>query len=1859
MKKSIIKVSISVTFILFALLFNSISLHAQIINEGFEETQWANPGNATIGTVSVTSATSTMTYFTNPSRSSSSFTSNAAYAGTFDASSTAAATATKTSYTVSYTSSGLNTSPNAGTWYYSSGASSSDTKLSKAHSNSRSWQMNQSGYLITPVINGGIVSVTFWAASSGTGNVFIGANTATANQVPQSYGTKSTSNGFTSALQSFAVGGTMQSYSYNTVITAGAAQLGIFSALSSSVYLDDIIIDVNSGTQASVTTGNSVSPISQTSAGVSGTITANTPAPNAIVISSGVCYTTSPTALPDTSAAFNHTTDGPSNVTAGNIISTLSGLTPNSNYCVRAYAITTAGIVYGNKVCFNTLVTIAPVISTNAINVLSSVAATCSGNISDSGGLKIDSSGVCWNTTGSPTLNDNLSKDGNSASFIGSITGLKPCTKYYVRAYAANSKGISYGAELNFTTSCVPSLLAYPAVLNFGLVPIGNSATLSYVLTGALLSPATGNVTVTAPAGCLISLPGGSLAATLTIPYTGGALSPTTINVYFSPSKYGYISDSIVHNGGGAVVPNIQQVKVSGLGSQPDNVYSNVGIDFWTGFGYVEEMSNNKANMSVYIAAGDQDAVVNVDIPGLGWSYPGNPITVFAHTVTEVSNFPKTTPDSRLYYTGVSGRAVHVQSTSGVPVSVWTYTSAGDNTAAGCMNFPTNVWNSQYTVQAFGGFSNQPNPNSYFFVIANEDNTNVTITPTADIVDSNANTIFKDNTTAYVLHAAGVPFNVKLNKGQVYTGISTLSGTGTGNSAGKAFSADLSGTKVVTDCKTKIAVFGGNGRCLIDTSTVPTATNFQTVNASTGSDNLMQQMFPNSAWGTKYLSVPTKTMEDNYYRIFVQDSTKTKVTVNGVLLDTLTLINKLYYQLSGSSIATGDLKPYDTSGFHFMEINANNPISVSQFIVAGAISTDKSGTAYQIGNNGKGDPEMIILSPIQQSINSVTVATPRFQNNLSGANYINVVIPKNGVKSFRIYNDVVDSSWIRWKHVTDSAYAADPINNLPFDPTNQYNAAAYSYRRFSDTDKELVDTGTSSYISGVAYQPSATLIYLDSAFQPYPTDANYAYARFKVAIGNSYTMYSDSGFNAIAYGMDAGESYGFNAGTNLKIINIPLGQPHIVNSIDSLKNFHIDPQDNTVTITSCKSIPSHFTIGLSFKPDSLSWSFNMNGAPNPYISPNNSVLQIAPVLDSTHKYPGSDTTLYYFYTLKDAAGNPIKYTFNQLSQVSPTGSFPLTVVAYAKTSGVSFLDPCKVDTTFGVAKATYNFKIIVTKGVHPGFTPQYVSCTTDTLFKFVDNTTDENSVDPAFIIGRIWNFGNNKTDTANKTTISTSYLSSGVYPVKLVAIDKLGCIFDTTVNQSIKLKPIAKFTVSSDTICAGSSVTFTDKTGSIGNGLLDGISTWAWDYGNGSKPVFTDNSNKSSTYSQFGTFPVTLKVTNGVGCDSTYTFKSIFVSANPVANFIFPNDVCLDAAASFTNKSTIADGSALSYVWDFGDTTKKDSTHKDAVHNYTWYGPYNVSLKAYNNIGCSNTSTQLFDVLYSLIPLSVGQNYEEGFEGAAFAPVAVGGQRWHILQSPVDNVTWQRINTGIVPSEGAACAWMNNFAYAGSKQLDDLNTPVFGLPKYPGIYDSLLVKFDVAAKSTAAAGDTLEVLMSTDCNNWQTIYKKWGADLLTIHDGTENTAGEFKVNDKKYWRTDSVNITSPNTLGGVYAKILQTGGDVRFKIRNHNNKENNIYVDNFNLYVLRPNGVGFNTTTIPFDTSLIIRYNYPPTDLKRLTIYDMTGRLIYVKDYNNNAPRNIMLHPGYGGLQYMANGMYVVVMEYTDKKKSVFNFLKQ
>lgn len=85
--------------------------------------------------------------------------------------------------------------------------------------------------------------------------------------------------------------------------------------------------------------------------------------------------------------------------------------------------------------------------------VVSDTTATCGGNVTNDGGAKVTARGVCWNTTGNPTIMDSHTTDGSGlGEFTSSLTGLVPLTTYYVRAYATNDLGTAYGEEKNFTT---------------------------------------------------------------------------------------------------------------------------------------------------------------------------------------------------------------------------------------------------------------------------------------------------------------------------------------------------------------------------------------------------------------------------------------------------------------------------------------------------------------------------------------------------------------------------------------------------------------------------------------------------------------------------------------------------------------------------------------------------------------------------------------------------------------------------------------------------------------------------------------------------------------------------------------------------------------------------------------------------------------------------------------------------------------------------------------------------------------------------------------------------------------------------------------------------------------------------------------------------------------------------------------------------------------------------------------------------------------------------------------------------------------------------------------------------------------
>jgi len=93
-------------------------------------------------------------------------------------------------------------------------------------------------------------------------------------------------------------------------------------------------------------------------------------------------------------------------------------------------------------------------ISTVEVTGITNNSAVSGGTIISDGGCDITEKGVCWNKTGNPVIETDpkTSNGEGSGNFTSNITGLEAATTYYLKAYATNGCGTSYGEEFTFTT---------------------------------------------------------------------------------------------------------------------------------------------------------------------------------------------------------------------------------------------------------------------------------------------------------------------------------------------------------------------------------------------------------------------------------------------------------------------------------------------------------------------------------------------------------------------------------------------------------------------------------------------------------------------------------------------------------------------------------------------------------------------------------------------------------------------------------------------------------------------------------------------------------------------------------------------------------------------------------------------------------------------------------------------------------------------------------------------------------------------------------------------------------------------------------------------------------------------------------------------------------------------------------------------------------------------------------------------------------------------------------------------------------------------------------------------------------------
>jgi len=202
-------------------------------------------------------------------------------------------------------------------------------------------------------------------------------------------------------------------------------------------------------TTPTVTTG-SISNITDISADADGEVTDDG---GTSITERGICWSTSNN---PTISDFRVTYAGET----GSFTVTLTSLNSGTTYYFRAYATNSQGTNYGQEDSFTTQS--LPTVTTAAVTNITHNSAESGGDVTDAGSGSLPDIGVCWNTSGSPTLSDSYTTDGTgSGGFSSVLTGLELNTTYHVRAYATNEWGTAYGDEVFFTTDATASPIAY------------------------------------------------------------------------------------------------------------------------------------------------------------------------------------------------------------------------------------------------------------------------------------------------------------------------------------------------------------------------------------------------------------------------------------------------------------------------------------------------------------------------------------------------------------------------------------------------------------------------------------------------------------------------------------------------------------------------------------------------------------------------------------------------------------------------------------------------------------------------------------------------------------------------------------------------------------------------------------------------------------------------------------------------------------------------------------------------------------------------------------------------------------------------------------------------------------------------------------------------------------------------------------------------------------------------------------------------------------------------------------------------------------------------------------------------------
>jgi gliding motility-associated-like protein len=952
--------------------------------------------------------------------------------------------------------------------------------------------------------------------------------------------------------------------------------------------------------------------------------------------------------------------------------------------------------------------------------------------------------------------------------------------------------------------------------------------------------------------------------------------------------------------------------------------FSNKGTDFWVVYsGHIDALNSR---MALYITS-------NVNTSGtVSVNGQSTKFTVVANQVSVVQLTSFTTPSNadaylannnvnQLEVIGVN-KGIHIESQNPVVVYAHILNSARSGST---LVLPTKVLGREYVVATYKstgaivpitGNGAESQKNTEFEIIATEDGTTVEITPTSSDYNNR--------------HPANVTFDTLLNKGDVYQFQSF---------------EDLTGTKIKSiaasnlTCK-KIAVYSGS-----------TWTAMGCSNAGSG-DNLYQQLFPTSAWGKHYYTTPSINRKYDLFRILVQDPADI-VYVNGVALNKANLINNSFYEIS----TVGDNT--------YRDIYSDKPISVLQYFIT--MACDGSNT---------GDPEMIALNPIEQTLNDITVMSARRDltppNTNITSHYLNIIYKTSAYSSLKI---------------DGAAPKATPV---------LMGATGYSFIQEDVTNS----TNTSP----------------------------------------SHKIVCDTGFICIAYGYGNVESYGYNAGTNVvdlyqkltvsndyatvklpatcrgtpfkASITLPYEPLSLVWDIPKYPNIPADyaPRYDSTYVVNGKTI-YRYTLGQYLIYDSIGTYTIQLKVFNP-TSDGCSGEQVIAFDLEVYKPP----TAGFTFKSANCLGDSLYLT--DTTYVGPDdrkliaynwkiGSAPfVNAKNYAPKMNTAGTIPIKyfVITDIGCISDTIASEVKVDSIPLDNFTIQNIKCVGKDIL-----LTDSSFAKVGTRIAKwIWDYGDSKIDSlSDNSAVHHTYDVAKSYNVHLTLQTTNGCTVDKVKTLKVNPNPVVGFILPE--ICLKDAFAeFTDTTK-----IADGTTNfkYLWDFGDPANTQALNSStlaNPKHKYLLPGNYLVNEKVTSLNGCSSDTTLTFTVNGSIPNSSFFIIDSaaLCSNLAVQLNNTSTVDIGTIgkLVIYWDYAnnplDSTidENPTINKIYKHDYKNFRfpdkmKYDIKLASFSGGSCYDEKSTSISILPppQSFSISSSKDYLCVADSIVFTPSITGG----------------------------------------------------------------------------------------------------------------------------------------------------------------------------------------------------------------------------------------------------------------------------